>query len=160
MLFGGASGLRAGDVVQQELAGGGVVVLLHFFPHRGKAIEEQLAKVGQSDGVTAGDALAGELFDEIAEEEIHGIGGGEVYDIAEKLGGEGFGVGSLLGIPRLPSVFGTKSRGGISGGHAASSIARGMSTARWIIERFGVSGFGIHSFPRLERGAPPPPVFL
>jgi hypothetical protein len=34
------------------------------------------AKIGQGDGVAAGDALAGELFDEIAEEVIYRVGGG------------------------------------------------------------------------------------
>lgn len=48
--------------------------------------------VGKSDGVTAGDALASELPDEIAEEEIDLIGGGETVDVSEKLGGEDFGV--------------------------------------------------------------------
>jgi len=141
------------------VAGGDVTLLLNFFPHWGKAIEEQLTKVGQGDGVAAGDALTGELFDEIAKEAIDGIGGGEVFDLAEKLGGDDFGIRSLLASLLLPSVFGTETRSGIGGRHAASSITGSMSTARWIIERFGVSGFTIHSFPRWGRGSPLPPCF-
>src|SRR5437879_6903278 len=38
--------------------------------HGGLAGEDELRDVGQSDGVTAGDALASELPDEIAEEEV------------------------------------------------------------------------------------------
>src|SRR5438132_6108563 len=60
--------------------------------HGGLAGEDELRDVGQSDGVTAGDALASELPDEIAEEEIDLIGGGETVDVGEKLGGEDFGV--------------------------------------------------------------------
>ena len=46
--------------------------------------------VGKSDGVAAGDAFAGELPDEIAEKEIHLVGGGEAVDVGEKLVGEDF----------------------------------------------------------------------
>jgi hypothetical protein len=57
-----------------------------------EAIEEQLGDVGQSDSVAAGDTFAGELLGEIAEEEIHGTGGGEVLDLGEKFGGEDLGL--------------------------------------------------------------------
>jgi hypothetical protein len=57
-----------------------------------EGIEEQLGNVGQSDSVAAGDTSAGELLGEIAEEEIHGKGGGEVIDPAEKVGGEDLGL--------------------------------------------------------------------
>jgi hypothetical protein len=60
--------------------------------HGGLAGEDELRDVGKSDGVTAGDAPASELPDEIAEEEIDLIGGGETVDVSEKLGGEDFGV--------------------------------------------------------------------
>ena len=90
LLLGEAGGLGASDVVQELLAGGDIliVVLFHFFAQRGEAVEEQLAKVGQGDGVASGNAFASELFDEIAEEEIHGTGGGEVIDFREEIGGE------------------------------------------------------------------------
>src|SRR4029077_4205862 len=68
-------------------------LFLNFFPQRRETIEEQLAEIGQGYGVAAGDAFASELLNEIAEEEIHGVGGGEVFEIAEELGGEGFGIG-------------------------------------------------------------------
>jgi hypothetical protein len=49
-----------------------------------------LGDVGESDGVAAGDALASELPDKIAEEEIHFIGGSETVDVGKKFGGEDF----------------------------------------------------------------------
>ena len=57
-----------------------------------EVIEEQLGNVGQSDSVAACDTFAGELLGEIAEEEIHGTGGGEVIDLGEKFGGEDLGL--------------------------------------------------------------------
>src|SRR5258707_74860 len=39
-----------------------------------------------------GDTFAGELPGEIADEEIHGKGGGEVIDLGEKIGGEDLGL--------------------------------------------------------------------
>ena len=67
-------------------------VACSLFGHGGLAGEDELRDVGQSDGVTAGDALASELPDEIAEEEVDLIGGGETVDVGEKLGGKDFGV--------------------------------------------------------------------
>jgi hypothetical protein len=57
-----------------------------------ETVEKQLGNVGQGNGVATGDAFARELLDEIAEKEIHGAGGGEVLDLAEQVGGEGFGI--------------------------------------------------------------------
>jgi hypothetical protein len=54
--------------------------------------ENQLRDVSQGDGITTRDALASELPDEIAEEEIHFIGGGEAVDVREEFGGENLGV--------------------------------------------------------------------
>ena len=51
-----------------------------------------MGDIGKSDGVAAGDALASELPDEIAEEEIDLIGGGETVDVGKKLSGEDFGI--------------------------------------------------------------------
>ena len=47
----------------------------------GEAIKEQLGNVSQGNGVATGDAFAGKLFEKIAEEEIHGSGGGEIVDV-------------------------------------------------------------------------------
>ena len=63
-----------------------------FFCHARVGVEKELRHVGESDGVAAGDALAGKLPDEIAEEEIHFVGGGEAVDVGKKLGGEDFRV--------------------------------------------------------------------
>jgi len=62
--------------------------------HGGKGIEEELRDVGESNGVAASDALAGELFDEMAEEAIHGVRAGEVLDPSKKVSGNGFRIES------------------------------------------------------------------
>jgi hypothetical protein len=59
-----------------------------LFGHGGLAGEDELRNVGEGDGVAAPDALASELADEIAEEEIDLIGGSETVDVGEKLCGE------------------------------------------------------------------------
>ena len=64
-------------------AEGGVVAV-----HGGDAAEEELADVGDGDGVEARDAFAGELADEVAEERVDGVGGGEVVQVAEEFGGD------------------------------------------------------------------------
>ena len=75
-----------------------------------EAVEKQLGNVGQGNGVAAGDAFAGELLDEIAEEEIHGAGGGEVVDVAEKFGGEGFRVDRWNAGSETAGVVGAERR--------------------------------------------------
>jgi len=73
--------------------------------------ENQLRDVGESDGVTAGDAFASELSDEIAEEEIHFVSGGEAVDVVEKLGGEDFRIDGGNGGSETVSVVGAERRG-------------------------------------------------
>ncbi len=73
-----------------------------------EAVEEQLGNVGQGNGVTAGDAFAREPLDEIAEEEVHGTGGGEVIDLAEKVGGENFGIDRGNGGSETVGVVGAE----------------------------------------------------
>jgi hypothetical protein len=63
-----------------------------FSCHGGLASEKKLRDVSKSDGVAAGDAFASELSDEIAEEEIHLIGGSEAVNVAKKLRGEDLGI--------------------------------------------------------------------
>jgi hypothetical protein len=162
------------------VACGGVLFVLLFLAQRGEAIKEQLAEIGQGDGVAAGDAFAGELFDEIAEEEIHGIGGGEVFDLAEKLGGEGFGIEG--GTLRFETVYvvGAESRALLSIRRAVMLVNQHVATlaARILVlaVRFGVM-FGGHGeslstwwsgvesrqlkVESLEKEQPPsPPMFL
>ena len=69
---------------------GGLRFVCSLPSNSGLAGENELRDVGKSDGVTAGDALAGELADEIAKEEIHFVGSGEAIDVGQKLGGEDF----------------------------------------------------------------------
>jgi hypothetical protein len=64
-----------------------------FFLQRREAIQKQLAHVSDGNRIAALNAFAGELDDEVAEKLINGSGGGEVIERAEKLGGEGFGIG-------------------------------------------------------------------
>jgi hypothetical protein len=83
----------------------------------GEAIKEQLGNVSKGNGVATGDAFTGKLPDEIAEEEIHGSGGGEIMDVAEKIGGEDFGLHGGNG--------GAETVGVVSAEHWASSSLRG-----------------------------------
>lgn len=57
---------------------GGVGVAGLALHHR-DAIEEELRDVGHGDGVLAGDAVVGDLFEEVAEEEVDAGGGGEIF---------------------------------------------------------------------------------
>ena len=59
--------------------------------HRGEAVEKQLAEVSEGDGVGAGDALADDLLDQVAEEEVHRLGRGELVDGGEEVSGNRFG---------------------------------------------------------------------
>jgi len=97
---------EAGEEFAAEVHVHGVFVALAL--HGGEGVEEQLGDVGEGDGVAAGDTFAGELLNEIAEEAIDGIGLGEVADVAEEFGGEGFGVGR--GLDRLGSSRGRRRR--------------------------------------------------
>src|SRR6266851_206743 len=70
----------------------GFILGCFFSGHGGLAGEKKLRDVGEGDGVATGYALAGKLSDEVAEEEIHLVGGGEGVNVAEKLGCEDLGV--------------------------------------------------------------------
>lgn len=88
----------------------------------GKAVEEELADVGHGDGVAAGDAFVGELADEVAEEDVDGVGGGEVGDFAEEFSGDGFVVAALL-LEAFAGVVGAEFRIGTDGEHVAAASA-------------------------------------
>ena len=73
-----------------------------------------MGDVGKSYGVAAGDAFVSKLLDEIAEEDVDGIGGGEVFDVPEELVGGCF----VLELPRLSlftNVMGAEGGIGIAG---------------------------------------------
>ena len=78
--------------------------------HGGLAGEDELRDVGKSDGVAAGDALASELPDEIAEEEIDLVRGGKAVDFSEKLGGEDLGIDNGNAGPETVRVIGAEGR--------------------------------------------------
>jgi hypothetical protein len=84
--------------------------------HGSLAGEDQLREVGESDGIATRDALASELPDEIAEEEIHFIGGGEAVDVSEKLGGEHFRIhGGNSRFEAIGVIAAERSRSSVGG---------------------------------------------
>jgi len=82
----------------------------YFFCHGGLTGKNKLGHIGEGDGVAAGNALAGELPDEVAEEEIHFVGGGEAVDVGKKLGGEDFRIDKGNFGAETFSVEGAESR--------------------------------------------------
>jgi hypothetical protein len=103
-----AGSAKASDDASELLFFHGFLVGCSFSGHGGLAGENELRDVGESDGVAAGDALAGELPDEIAEEEIDFVGGGEAVDVIEKLGGENFWIDSGNGGSETVRVVGAE----------------------------------------------------
>jgi len=83
---------KTSDEASENIFIGSVRFVCSFSGHGSLAGEDELRDVSKSDGVAARNALASELPDEIAEEEIHFVGGGETVDVAEKLGGEDLGI--------------------------------------------------------------------
>jgi hypothetical protein len=93
----------------------------------GETIEEQLTDVGLGDGVTAVDAFARDLLEEIAEVAIDGGGGGEILDSIEEFVRDGFaGLGSR-GIV-LGKVMGAE-RVVVLGDERAAAMAAGVDVA-------------------------------
>jgi hypothetical protein len=88
----------------------------------GEAVEEQLGHVGEGNGVAAGDAFAGQLADEVAEEGVDGVGGGEVVEVAEEFGG-GFVVFAALLFAVETGVMRAEGRFGVGGEEAATMSA-------------------------------------
>ena len=106
----------AGLLANESVDASGFLFFRGFFLGRGRsfqsgeAIEEQLGNVSQGNGVATGDAFAGELFNEIAEEEIHGSRSGEILDVAKKVGGKDFGLHDGNGDAKPVSVVGAERR--------------------------------------------------
>ena len=86
--------------------------------HGGDAAEEELADVGDGHGVATVDAFARELADEIAEEKVDGLGGGEVFQVAEEFGG-GFIEVALFAVSGLACVMGAQFQIGNGGEETA-----------------------------------------
>jgi hypothetical protein len=144
----------AGDVVAVGVAEGGVVAV-----HGGDAAEEELGDIGDGDGVETRDAFAGQLADEIAEERVYRVGGGEVGQIAEELGG-GVVVMPLVLFFEQTGVVGAQFQIGNGGEETTAAVepvdvaARGESYLRgsyWSCGRCGFDGcrlescrFGVH----------------
>jgi hypothetical protein len=105
-----------GEIVGGSVFGGaegGVVAV-----HGGDAAEEELADVGDRDGVESRDAFACELADEVAEERVDGLGGGEVFQIAEEVVGV-FIVETLTSLTVLACVVGAQFQIGTRSGETA-----------------------------------------
>jgi hypothetical protein len=86
---------------------------------RGKAVEEELGDVSKGDGVLAIDALEGDVAEEVAEEEVDGVGSGEIVQVLEKGFGDGFVLAALAG-DLLAGVVRAESGVRIRGEHAAT----------------------------------------
>ncbi len=99
---------KASDEASEDIFVGSVRFVRTFSGHGGLAGEDELGDVGKSDGVAAVDALASELPDEIAEEEIDLIGGSETVDVGKKLGGEDLGVHGGNGGAETVGVVGAE----------------------------------------------------
>ena len=97
--------------------------------HAGDAAEEELADVGDGHGVATVDAFARELADEIAEEKVDGLGGGEVFQVAEEFGG-GFIVVALFAVLGLACVVGAQFQIG-NGGEETAALAAAVGVAAW-----------------------------
>ena len=133
-----------------------------FFPlHGGKGIEEELRDVGESNGVAACDALAAELFDEMAEEAIHGVRAGEVLNSSKKVSGNGFRIGSGNTYVAAIRVIGAKRRVSISIRGSGVRVEEHVATAAFGTDMLAVGNglrFGRHGRSslrlKLENGKP------
>jgi hypothetical protein len=105
--------------------------------HGGDASEEELADVGDSDGVEAGYALACELADEVAEERVDGVGSVEVGEVAEEFGGAVI-VTALMLFLELAGMMRAQIQIG-NGGEEAAVVAATIDVAAWG-ETFYVEG--------------------
>jgi hypothetical protein len=92
---------------------GGVVAV-----HGGDAAEEELANVGDGDGVEARDAFARELADEVAEKCVDGFWGRKVGEVAEEFVGVSI-VETLASLTVLACVMGAEFRIGTRSGETA-----------------------------------------
>jgi hypothetical protein len=101
---------KASDEASEDTFVGGVRFVRTFSGHGGLAGEDELRDVSKSDGVAAVDALASELPDEIAEEEIDLIGGSETVDVGKKFGGEDLGIDNGNADSETLGVVGAEGR--------------------------------------------------
>jgi hypothetical protein len=135
--------------------------------HGGDAAEEELGDIGDGDGVETRDAFAGQLADEIAEERVYRVGGGEVGQIAEEFGG-GVVVMALVLLFEQACVMGAQFQIGNGGKETAAMAAPVDVTARcesylrgscWSVGRCGFDAcrlerckFGVHRILRYGFG--------
>ncbi len=79
---------------------GKCLLVEEFAAAGGEAVEERLSDVGQDGGVTARDEAASGQLEEVGEELVDRGGGGEVLELAEKVGGARFAQG-LWGLAAM-----------------------------------------------------------
>ena len=103
----------------------------------GEAIEEELRDIGKGQGVAAGDALVGELYNEIAEEEVNGVGIREVPDVVEEFVGGSFMLEATR-LHLLANVVGAEGGVGIRAKHTAA-----MTFAVDVLARRQSQGLGL-----------------
>jgi hypothetical protein len=118
--------------------GFGGLGVLGLAMHDALTVEEELGDVGHGDGVSAGNAVVGDLLEEIAEEEVYGGRGLQVGDALEELlgyRGTVFGrAKSLLGVGcvAVADVLGVLTLGmvgaesGVAGGEWFEAAAAGF----------------------------------
>src|SRR5713226_5125007 len=123
----------------------------------GEATEKQLRDVGEGDGVAALDALGGELLEEVAEEEIDGLGGSGSPRWSREARRQG-----LRGRERRLAT-GLAERGGSRGrterpGRGVDSGGRRQwssdSVSDWWSWVYSIAGTFIFSFFWRDRGPP------
>ncbi len=101
VLLSGRSSSHFREAPEQILITFLVCLGVHFPLDVREGIEEQLAKVGLSDGVPAMDALVNKLFEEVAEKEIDGVRGREIVDVGKERGGDGLVIFRTLGFQAI-----------------------------------------------------------
>ena len=144
--------MEAGDeAIEDRFARGIRFFCCSLLGHGGLAGEDELRDVSQGDGIAACDALAGELPDEIAEEEVHFVGGGEAVDVSKEFGGENLGVDRRRSRCETASMVGAEGWAGgatcwamIGIDQQAAAVAAGVLVmALRIRVLFGGHGFNL-----------------
>jgi hypothetical protein len=113
--------------------------------HDAEAVEDELGDVGHGGGLASGDAALGQLFQEVAEEEVDGGGRGEGFRAGEEFGCGGFAVLCLVGFGFGTRVIGAE-RGVIgSEEHVAATVEMGAELTLGVCGWFARHGLSLLS---------------
>ena len=119
------------EALEQFLTAFPVCLGVHFALDVRKSVEEQLANVSLSDGVTAIDAFMNKLLEEIAKKESDGVSGRKIVDVAEERGGDGLVIFRTLGFQAIEVV---RAKGvGTAGSKHATTMAAGIDVLASLI---------------------------